>query len=145
MQSDAVFEIVHTLTDWYDGPRRGIADYDGGPHLFESEWRDGEDLEADTFLLMPIDTDAFSLALEDWAIWRRWETAFHQGKTSLETHPALPEDRCRHEELGRLLEGRLVLNPAGAVRKWAEFRVRSDPAWSGYGWQPLEVHWKDPS
>jgi len=73
-KGSAVFEVVHTLTDWYDGPRRGIANYHGQPHLFESEWGDGEYLDADTFLLMPIDPDTFSLALEDWAIWRRWES-----------------------------------------------------------------------
>ena len=138
-----MFEIVHTLTDWYDGPRRGIADYRCQPHIFESEWRDGENLDADTFLLMPIDQETLSLALEDWAIWRRWETAFHQGMATHETHPALPKDRDRHEELERLLSGRLVVDPAQAVRKRAEFRVRNDPSWNGYGWKPLEVRWED--
>jgi hypothetical protein len=138
-----MFEIVHTLTDWYDGPRRGISDHHCQPHLFQSEWQDGKDLDADTFLLMSIDSETFSLALEDWAIWRRWETAFHQGKVTLETHPALPEDRFRHEELERLLAGRLVVDPTKAMRKKAEFRVRSDPGWSGYGFRPLEVCWQD--
>src|SRR6185437_104535 len=99
-------------------------------------------LDADTFLLMPVDRETFSSALEDWAIWRRWETAYCQGKASAETHPALPEDRSRHEELERLLEGRLVVDPAQAVQRKAEFRVRADPQWSGYGWRPLEVRWE---
>jgi len=34
------FEIVYTCTDWYDGPRGGIADYQDVPHLFESEFGD---------------------------------------------------------------------------------------------------------
>jgi hypothetical protein len=136
-----VFETVHTLTDWYDGPRRGIADYRGRPHLFESEWRDGEGLNADTFLLMPVDAGTFALALEDWAIWRRWEAAFSQGRATEETHPALPEERGRHEDLERLLDGRLTVDPARAVRATAEFRVRPDPEWSGYGGRPLEVRW----
>lgn len=140
-----MFEIVHTCTDWYDGPRRGIADFHGQPHLFESEWRDGEDMDADTFLLVPVDAETFRLALEDWAIWRRWETAFHQGRVTLDTHPALPGDRPRHEELRRMLEGRLTVDPAGAIRKAAEFRARPDPAWSGHGFRPLEVRWVDPA
>ncbi len=139
-----MFEGVHTLPDWYDGPRGGIADYLGRPHQFESEWRDGEDLNADTFLLSPVDSDAFALALEDWAIWRRWETAFYQGVATQETHPALPEDRPRHEELVRRLDGRLVIDPAGAIRKSAEFRAREHPNWSGLGMRPLEVRWFDP-
>ena len=139
-----MFEVVHTVTEYYDGPRRGIADYLGQPHAFESEWREGENLDADTFLLMPIDKETFSLALEDWAIWRRWETAFHQGRATQETRPALPEDRKRHDELEHLLEGRLVVDPAQAVRRMAEFQVRNDPEWSGYGWRPLEVRWEAP-
>ena len=47
-----MFEIVHTVTDWYDGPRRGIAELHGQPHLFESEWQDGKELDAETFLVM---------------------------------------------------------------------------------------------
>lgn len=73
-----------------------------------------ENLGADTFLLMPIDQETFALALEDWAIWRRWETAFQLGKTTQETHPALLEDKSRHEELKRLLKGRL-----GDCLRWA--------------------------
>lgn len=138
-----MFEVVHTLTDWYDGPRRGVADFQRLPHVFESEWSDGNDMDVDTFLLMPIDSTTFSLALEDWKIWRRWETAFHQGTATRETHPALPEDRKRHEELERLLERRLQIDPAIAIRQKAEFRVRNDPEWSGVGWRPLEVRWQD--
>ena len=33
----------------------------------------------------------------------------------------------RHEELQRSLDGRLEVDPAQAVRKTAEFRVREDP------------------
>ncbi len=139
-----MFEVVHTVPDWYDGPRGGIADYHGHPHLFESEWSDGEDLEADTFLLTPIDEETFALALEDWAIWRRWETAFYQGIAIPDTHPALPQDQNRHRELEHLLEGRLTVDPIRAVRQRAEFRVRHDPGWSGYGFRPLEVCWEDP-
>jgi hypothetical protein len=139
-----MFEVVYTH-DWYDGPRQGVADLQGMPHFFQSEWRDGEGSDADSFLLTPIDPDTLALVLEDWDIWRRWETAFHQGTATQATHPALAEERSRHEELKRLLDGRLVVDPVRAVRKEAEFRNRNDPGWSGYGWHPLEVCWRDPS
>jgi hypothetical protein len=142
VEGEAVFEVVYTY-DWYDGPRQSIADFHGNPHVFQSEWNDDEDLYADSFLLLPIDRDTFLLALEDWAIWRRWETAFHQGKAAKDTHPALPQDRGRHEELQRLLDGRLVVDPAHAVRMRAEFRVREDPESSGHGSHPLEVRWEE--
>lgn len=137
------FEVVHTVTDWNDGPRRGVADHQGRPHLFESQWTDREDLDEDSFLLTPIDSATFALALEDWAIWRRWETAFERGETTADTHPALPEDRARHEELKQLLNDRLTTDPARAFRASALFRPRQDPNWSGQGWRPLEARWTE--
>lgn len=132
-----MFEVVYTVLDWYDGPRRGVADCKGHAHLFESEWRDREDVVADTFLLVPVDAETFALVLEDWTIWRRWETAFHKGMAARESHPALPEDQERHRELQHLLEGRLTVDSIKAIRRKAEFRVRHDPEWSGHGWSPL--------
>jgi len=144
MADSAMFEIVYTCTDWYDGPRAGIANYCGQPHLFASEWADGRELDSDTFLLSPAPMDVFELALEDWQIWRRWETAFHLGQINPDTHPALPEDLRRHEELTNLLEGRLLVDEAATIRKRADFQVRVDSTWSGQGFRPLEVLWSDP-
>jgi hypothetical protein len=65
-----MFEPVHTMTDCYDGPRRGIADFRGNPHLYESRWSDIDSEDDDTFLLMPVDAATFEWALEDWTNWR---------------------------------------------------------------------------
>jgi hypothetical protein len=145
VRASLLFEVVYTCPEWYDGPRCGIADYQGEPHLFLSEWADGKDMDAVTFLLSPVTPDVFRLAIEDWAIWRRWETAYCKGQADQNTHPALPHERARHEELQALLNGRLEVDQAWAIRKHAEFRVRADPAWSGFGFRPLEVRWLDPA
>ena len=29
------YEHVHTVLDYYDGPRKGVADFDGQPHLYD--------------------------------------------------------------------------------------------------------------
>ena len=34
------YETVHTMTDYYDGPRGGIAEVNGRPHLYTSTWAD---------------------------------------------------------------------------------------------------------
>lgn len=136
------YELVHTMTDYYDGPREGVADFEGAPHVYASEWSDRDDDWADTFLLSPITSDLFRLAMEDWEIWRRWESAFHEGRATRETHPALPEDRARHDELRRLLADQLSVDTQNAVRARAQFRRRTDSTWSGLGWAPLEVAWE---
>ena len=139
------FETVHTMTDYYDGPRGGIADFLGVPHVYESTYADVADkpgVANDVFRLSSVAPEIFELALEDWAIWLRWETAFHRGElTPDDAHPALLVDRVRHEELKRLLSSQLVIAKHGWVLAHAEFRVRNAPNHSGLGFHPLEVAW----
>ena len=142
IDQNPTFEIVHTCPDWYDGPREGIADYQGQPHLFVSDYGDFSGRK-NLYSLSPINEETFLLAKEDWAIWLRWNVAFHKGQVAQDTHPALPDERDRHEELKRLLEDRLVLDPAHTFRRDAEFRNRQDASWSGLGFSPLEVCWRE--
>lgn len=135
------FEKVYTMTDYYDGPRRGIADFQGRPHFYDSEWSDDHDSYVDIFKLTAVEDDLFLLALEDWAIWRRWEIAFHEGRVDTTTHPALPEDRSRHEELQSALAQRMVTCPKQHLRARGEFRS-VDVDTNQRGWRPLEVRWE---
>lgn len=129
------------MTDYYDGPRKGIADLDGRPHLYESEWDDIGDDYAFTFRLSPVTPDVFALAMESWGIWLRWETAFHRGHTTQDTHPALPDDRARFLELEPLLEAELKIDDANHVRAQGDFKPFPSPEWSGVGFVPLQVKW----
>jgi hypothetical protein len=118
-------EIVHTVTDYYDGPRGGIADYLGKPHLYSSLWDEAAGDWNDSFLLQPVDDETFRLAMEDWAIWCRWKRAFHSGETTLATHPALPDDRARHDELDAILKPRLQVDETQAIRVRGIFEPRT--------------------
>jgi hypothetical protein len=115
------YERVYTVTDYYDGPRKGIADYRGKPHLYECIFDESNSNYSESFLLAPLDTEAFRSAMEDWAIWQRWELAYHTGKTDLSTHPALQHESERHKELERILETVLVIDPAKAVTRIGHF------------------------
>jgi hypothetical protein len=114
------FDTIYTMTDFYDGPRKGVANYHGVPHLYESCWAD-IGAESDVFLLTPISVDVLALAREDWDIWLRWSAAHHAGLTTTETHPALPEDRARHNELAMLLSPSLATNLEVALAAKANF------------------------
>jgi uncharacterized RDD family membrane protein YckC len=135
-----IFERVFTITDFYDGPRSGIADFEGRPHLYECEWNESSDSYASTFRLSPVSAELLALALEDSAIAKRWWIAFQEGLTTQETRPALPEDRPRYVELQRLMGDRLRIDPANAVRVLGEFRTAA--VWDGGGLAPVEVRWE---
>jgi|SRR5438067_10799486 hypothetical protein len=105
------FERVHMLTDYYDGPRQGIADFNGAPHLYESFWDESQEEFSEVHELRPVDAETFRLALEDWDIWMRWEDAFYAGQTTIDTHPALPPDRERHLEIAAVLPSRFDAFP----------------------------------
>jgi len=115
-------ESVITVTDFYDGPRGGIASFGGKPHIYQSRFNDMDDEYDDVFDLWELDDATFMLALEDWEIWLRWEEAFHAGQTAQDTHPALPQDRARHEELKTLLEGRLPPPTPPVTQRVGEFQ-----------------------
>jgi hypothetical protein len=85
------YEQVFTVTDYYDGPRKGIANYRGQPHFYECMFNEAKDDYLELFQLIPRGTEIFQLAVEDWNILRRWEIAFHAEQTDISTHPALPQ------------------------------------------------------
>jgi hypothetical protein len=137
----AEFEVVHTVHHWWDGPRAGFADFRGEPHVYSSSWDAQADDWSDVYALAPIDRATFALAREDWAIWRRWQAAYHAGHVAVSSGPALPDDRARSEELKPvlrpLLEGQFT--PVAYAR--AEFRRRAggDAVSAPYD---LEVRWQ---
>ena len=124
---------VLTVNDYYDGPRLGVAELDGLPHVYESEFDHNADEYRNTYFLSPIAPDLLALVLEGWEIWLRWESAYKRGITTLETHPALPEDRARHDELKRVIGDRLKTDPANRNCYRAKF---FGPGLQNVEWQP---------
>src|SRR5271165_1788256 len=100
------WERVHTINEFLDKPRLGVADVDGVRHVYQSPFDGALDDYAEYFLVAPIAPDLLDLVLEGWGIWIRWVQAFELGETSKATHPALPEERERHEEIKRLIGDR---------------------------------------
>jgi hypothetical protein len=131
-------DIVHTVTERYDGPVRGIAEFRGRPHYYERQFNAEADEWSEIYWLMPIDEETFRLAMEAWEIWKRWEAAFRDCRTTPATHPALPEDRARWDELSTVLKRRLVIEPDRAVVAHARFDWNTE----GDAWGPLRVHWR---
>jgi hypothetical protein len=136
-----MFESVHTMSDWYDGPIGGVADCAGRPHVYEALWDEELQRFGPRFRLSPIDAATLALAVEDWQIWLRWDEAFRAGAVDESTHPALPAERARHEELHALLAAKLVVDQERAFVVCGEFRWTPRPP----GKPLAEVRWHSPA
>jgi len=133
------FDRVITINDYYDGPRLGIAEFDGIPHIYEAEFDHSNDECGDTYFLSPIGQELLALVLEDWGIWCRWDEAHKRGEAAIETHPALPHERARHEELKNLIGSRLKSDPINRSRFRGSFTT--PPECRGT-WNGTLVEWK---
>jgi hypothetical protein len=131
---------VLTINDYYDGPRLGIAELGGIPNVYEAEFDHNTDEYGDTYFLSPIDQQLLIAVMEDWAIWCRWDEAYKRGEAAIETHPALPHERSRHEELKRLIGDRLKSDPANRTRYRGSFSTSAEShgTWNGtlVQWSP---------
>jgi hypothetical protein len=134
------FERVFTMTDYWDGPRGGIASFRGEAHAYSSLFDYSKDENDDLYELRPVDEETLRLALEDWEIWLRWDDAFAAGNAMIETHPALPHDRPRHEEIAPMLASRLAALQGQPIRARGVFRPAPGHEHAGGGrW--MEVKW----
>lgn len=135
------FERVYTVFDYWDGPRSGFADFDGVPHAYRSLFRDDLDDYDPRYHLWPTTAAIVELALEEHAIWRRWQAAFDAGEVPLSSHPALPGDAARHAEIHPVLAAARERPPENALRTTPEFRRTGDRPRTGWGPDELEVRW----
>jgi hypothetical protein len=138
------FEEVFTVTDYYDGPRQGIANFNGSPHYYECAFSEGSDDYVNLYRLTPIEQDLFLLAMEDWAIWRRWEVAYQSGRADIKSHPALPGDRARHLFLESVLGHRLRIDPDNCVMRSAVFTKASEHRAPAGIMADMLVRWSEP-
>ena len=138
------FELVFTVMDYYDGPLTGIADFNGCPHFYDRIFSESLDEYSDLYRLTPITKQIMDLAKEDWAIWKRWELAFHAGKTTIASHPALPQDRTRHDEIETILKSALKTDSNTCTIRAGSFEVIGNPILPKGIIRPLQVKWKEP-
>ncbi len=118
MNDDQVF----TVEDFWDGPREGFATFRGRPHHFRCIFDEAADDWTDRFHVTPVSDEALAAAREAWEIWLRWEEALVAGETTEETHPALPADRPRYEQLKKIYDGVVDGNQSVSFIARGEFR-----------------------
>ncbi|WP_225771944.1 hypothetical protein [Inquilinus sp. Marseille-Q2685] len=114
-------ERIHTVWDFWDAPREGVADFQGRPHIYKCQFSEAEDDWTNLFWLMEIDQELLALDLERSAISARWLEELKRGRVSPESGPALPIDRPRFQELQSVIGDRLQLRPERSVIRRGRF------------------------
>lgn len=134
------FARVYTVHDYHDGPRSGVADFNGHPHAYECLFDAAQDEYSEVFELRLLDDETFRLELEGWEIWLRWKDAHTAGLATIETHPALPADRARYDAIYAVLPARIAASAGPVVRARAVFRALPGIK-DGLMGRGLEVRW----
>jgi hypothetical protein len=135
----AMPELEQVLTVWnyYDRPRSGIAMFRGVPHYYECVFDDRTDEWSDYYFLRPLEPNTVQLAMEKLEIWERWNEARRQGRVSLDSGPALPEDKERYSELSESIQPKLTIDPTSAIVVQGDFEGRA--GW----WREFRVRWTE--
>lgn len=113
-------EHVFVENEWYDGPRAGIANVNGQPHRFVSQWDEQGDEYLGTFLVWPVRSEELALEQEQWQIFVSWNDQYEAGAASTDTHPGNPGTNSRWDELSRQLATLRAPTPEHAQRARAE-------------------------
>jgi hypothetical protein len=117
---------VHAFVEWDRGPRSGIADYVGRPHVFRSDWTDIRgDKEEATFFLLSMDEQAFRsimAVLDDQTRHPRWGSPRGEELTRGTKYPHLMSDSAPFDRLWFSLVDRLQREASSPVLLAGEFR-----------------------
>lgn len=120
------FERVHTVWEYYDGPRDGLADFRGQPHFYKCVSDEDNDDGSALYALVPIDEETLQLAKEQYAIWLAWDDRFRAGQVPLESHPGYGGKNARYDELEAIIKSRIPSPGTDAPTAEGKFEVVED-------------------
>ncbi|MFC6652158.1 hypothetical protein [Paenibacillus rhizoplanae] len=92
------FQTVYFITDWWDGPKTGFADFNGTVHCFERFFDKVNDDWSNLYLLRPVSTKEYSLQIESHKLFLNWIN-----DNSSRTHPSSDMENKRYHEIEHLL------------------------------------------
>jgi hypothetical protein len=140
----STFETVFSVTDYWDGPLTGIANYRGNPHYNERIFDETTDKYSEKFRLTPVDSQTLQLAMEAWEIWKRWEAAFQQRKTDLARHPRYSADSERYAEINRKVQKALARPEQDSITQIGKFEPVEDSNLPRGVMRVFQVSWTQP-
>lgn len=132
---------VLTVEAYYDGALLGIAEFEGVPHIYQNGYMYGIDDDEASYYLSPLAPELLALAMEQWAIWRRYLAASGTPQADHAAHPALACDRERYEAIVLAIGDRLKTDPQNRIRVRGEFWSAASPPDAHALWDGLRVRW----
>lgn len=139
-------ERVYAVWGFYDGVRTGIADMNGAPHYFASQFDESADDYSDNFRLYPVDAEFMQRSMRSWAIYRAWERKFRSGEAKLETHPGHGGIDAEYDELKSWLDDKVARHHALPTLYTAKFRaLPGQESLPGAMLREIEVEWSPSS
>lgn len=138
------FEPVHTIRDFYDGIRSGLADFGGRPHYFESRFDPEIDDWSDRFTIYTASPEFAVRERRHHEIFLEWNVQVHQGLASQSSHPGRGGINPEYDDLERWLNDQIkMLMPLESFYA-ATFRVRPGQEDLPIGvWRQFEVEWRE--
>ena len=136
------YERVHAIWELYDGIPTGVADLNGAPHYFASQFDVRADNYSDDFKLYPVSPEFMQRVMRNWDIFRAWERKFHNGGADLSTHPGHGGIDTEYDELKSWLDDRVTRLQALPLLYRATFReLPGQDDLPGGMLRELEVAW----
>ncbi len=89
------------MFDYFDGPRSGVAYYKDSPYFFTCIFDDVNDCWSSEYVLSALEPATLALVREFRRIWDR------RRNVEPKSHPALPVERVRANELSEMIKERL--------------------------------------
>ena len=127
-------ERVYVESEWYDGPRAGVADIGGTPHRFKSLFDEQADEYLETFMVWAIDQSELDLEIELWNIFVEWNVLHESGQATTESHPGHGGRHARWDEIEALLKTSRSSVPPMAKRATAQLsRIDRDARYAASG------------
>ena len=138
------FEPVLMIWDYYDGPRTGLAEYQGSPHYFNCPFDTDKGNYSEMFELSPVDESFLQSAQRQWKIFREWELKFHTGLAEHKTHPGYRGTDDEYDRLEDDLNSRIKKLIQLPNTFSSEFRaLPNQDDLPKYVMRDLEANWRE--
>lgn len=147
------WDHVHHVSNYYDFPLEGLADFNHVAHVFffhDESYRPSSDPAEESelevvYALFQACPELMDALVEKQAIFERWHVAFSKDPAMMKDHPTWSDEKSRYDQLGAWIVPRLEALRKGSADLLAlgNFERDRQPVPSGHSnWASFQVQWR---